>query len=126
MKTLQDFLDKIPDDDHQERLKHVIDWVSETFPDLALEIKWNQPMFTHNGTFIISFSASSQHFSVAPERQVLEEFRDKLTEAGYSHSKALFRIRWNQDVNYALLQEIIERSIEFKKGSKTFWAKWTE
>jgi hypothetical protein len=63
---------------------------------------------------------------VAPERQVLEEFRDKLTEAGYSHSKALFRIRWNQDVNYALLQEIIERSIEFKKGSKTFWAKWTE
>lgn len=83
-------------------------------------------MFTHNGTFIISFSASSQHFSVAPERQVLEEFRDKLTEAGYSHSKALFRIRWNQDVNYALLQEIIERSIEFKKGSKTFWAKWTE
>jgi len=126
MKTLQDFLDKIPDEDHQERLKHVIDWVSETFPDLALEIKWNQPMFTHNGTFIISFSASSQHFSVAPERQVLEEFRDKLTEAGYSHSKALFRIRWNQDVNYALLQEIIERSIEFKKGSKTFWAKWTE
>jgi hypothetical protein len=126
MKTLQDFLDKIPDEDHQERLKHVIDWVSETFPDLALEIKWSQPMFTHNGTFIISFSASSQHFSVAPERQVLEEFRDKLTEAGYSHSKALFRIRWNQDVNYALLQEIIERSIEFKKGSKTFWAKWTE
>lgn|SRR5690625_270457 len=123
MKTLQDYLAKIPNEDHQARLKHVIDWVLENFPEVRLEIKWNQPMIIHNGTFIISFSASSQHFSVAPERQVLDEFRDRLTEAGYSHSKALFRIQWTQDVDYALLEDIIERSVEFKKGSKTFWAK---
>ncbi|HEY4556630.1 MAG TPA: DUF1801 domain-containing protein [Enteractinococcus sp.] len=123
MKTLQDYLAKIPNEDHQARLKHVIDWVLENFPEVRLEIKWNQPMITHNGTFIISFSASSQHFSVAPERQVLDEFRDRLTEAGYSHSKALFRIQWTQDVDYALLEDIIERSVEFKKGSKAFWAK---
>lgn len=126
MKTLQDFLEKISGPDHRTRLEHVLEWVSETFPDLELEIKWNQPMFTHNGTFIIGFSASNKHFAVSPERQILEEFRDRLTEAGYSHSKALFRIKWDQDVNYALLEDIIERSIEFKKGSKTFWAQGTE
>ena len=122
MDTLQEYLETVPNDDHRTKLAHVIEWVTETFPDLKVEIKWNQPMMTHNGTFIISFSASSKHFSVAPEPLVLEEFRDKLTEAGYSHSKALFRILWKQDVNYPLMEEIIERSIEYKKGSKTFWA----
>ena len=123
METLQEYLETVPNEDNRAKLEQVIEWVTETFPDLKLEIKWNQPMMTHNGTFIISFSASSKHFSIAPELQVLEEFRDKLTDAGYSHSKALFRILWKQDVNYPLLEEIIERSIEFKKGSTTFWAK---
>ena len=122
MKTLQDVLDKIPNEEHQDRLKHVLDWVGETFPELELEIKWNQPMFTHNGTFILGFSHSSRHFSVSPERQILDEFRDRITEAGYSHSKALFRIMWTDDVNYSLLEDIINRSIQFKRGSKTFWA----
>ena len=123
METLQEYLDTIPNDENRAKLEQVIQWVTETYPDLQVEIKWNQPMMTHNGTFIISFSASSKHFSIAPELQVLEEFRDKLTEAGYSHSKALFRILWKQDVNYPLLEEIVERSIEYKKGSTTFWAK---
>ena len=123
MDTLQEYLETIPNDDHRTKLEHIIQWVSDTFPDLKVEIKWNQPLMTHNGTFIIGFSASSKHFSIAPEPQVLDEFRDKLTEARYSHSKALFRILWKQDFNYPLLEEIIERSIEYKKDSKTFWAK---
>jgi hypothetical protein len=122
MKTLQDVLNKIPNEDHQTRLKHVLDWVVDKYPELALEIKWNQPMFTHNGTFILGFSASSRHFSVAPEPKILEEFRNRIDEAGYSHTKALFRIVWTEDVHYELLEDLIERSIEFKKGSKTFWA----
>lgn len=122
MKTLQDFLDKVPNKDHQDRLNHVLGWILERFPELALEIKWNQPIFTHDGTFIIGFSASTNHYSVAPERKILDEFRDQLAETGYSHSKALFQIQWSQDVNYTLLADIILRSIEFKRGSKTFWA----
>jgi hypothetical protein len=122
MKTLQEFLETIPDEDHRARLEHVLEWIEENYPQLKLEIKWSQPMFTHDGTFIIGFSAASKHFSVSPERKVLDEFRDNLTEAGYSHSKALFRVQWNDEINYALLEDLLERSIEFKKGSKTFWA----
>ncbi len=123
METLQEYLDTIPEETNRTKLQEVITWVTERFPDLKVEIKWNQPLLTHNGTFTIGFSASSKHFAVAPEPLVLEEFREKLTEAGYSHSKAIFRILWKQDVNYPLLEEIVERSIEYKKGSKTFWAK---
>ena len=72
--------------------------------------------------WLLSFSASTNHFSVAPERKILDEFRDRLDEAGYSHSKALFRVQWTDEINYALFEDLIERSIEFKKGFKTFWA----
>jgi len=123
MKTLEEFLETIPDEVHRARLEHVLEWVEDNYPDLKLEIKWNQPMFTHDGTFILGFSASSKHFAVSPERQILDEFRDEIAEAGYSHSKALFRIRWTDEINYGLLEDLIDRSIEFKKGSKTFWAK---
>lgn len=122
MRTLQEFLNSIPDEDHRARLEHLAEWVTDNYPQLKLEIKWNQPMFTHDGTFILSFSASTNHFSVAPERKILDEFRDRLDEAGYSHSKALFRVQWTDEINYALFEDLIERSIEFKKGFKTFWA----
>ncbi len=122
MHTLDEFLDTIPDAEHRARLEHVLEWVAEQYPQLRLEIKWNQPMFTHDGTFILSFSASNNHFAVAPERQVLDEFRPGIAEAGYSHSKALFRVQWADDINYVLIEQLVERSIEFKRGSKTFWA----
>lgn len=122
METLEDYLDAIPDGEHRQILHGVIQWAIETFPELVVEIKWNQPMLTHHGTFIAGFSAASQHFSMAPERKILDDFRDALSEAKYSHSKALFRIRWDQPVDHTLLTAMLERSIEFKKGSKTFWA----
>lgn len=122
METLQEFLEKIPHEEHRSKLAGVIEWVETTFPEVETQIKWNQPMIILEGTFVISFSASQKHFAVAPERKILDEFRDELDVAGYSHSKALFRILWTQDVNYPLLEQIIKHSIEFKRGSKTFWA----
>lgn len=122
METLQDYLDTLTNTAHRERLGEVIRWALDQHAGFELEIKWNQPMITHDGTFIIAFSASSKHFSVAPERRILETFRDQLTSAGYAPSKALFRIQWTQEVNYPLLAEIIAASLEFKQGSTTFWA----
>lgn len=123
METLQDYLDTMPNADHRKRLEEVVQWALDRSPELELEIKWNHPMITHHGTFIIGFSTSSKHVSVSPEPQILETFRDQLTAAGYAPSKAIFRIQWTQEVNYPLLAEILAASLEFKQGSTTFWAK---
>ena len=103
-------------------MQRLIEWVATTFPDLHLEIKWNQPMVVHNGTFIIGFSAAAKYVSIAPETAILHEFLDRITVTGYGHTKMKFQIKWNQEIDYDLLSDIIERSIEFKKGSTTFWA----
>ena len=102
-------------------MEAIFNWISETFPELETTVKWNQPMYTHHGTFIIAFSKSKQHFSVAPEAKGMAEFTEQIEAAGYSQTNNLFRIKWTQDVNYALLKSIIQFNIEDKADCTTFW-----
>lgn len=122
METLQEYLETVPNEDHRKSLENLIGWVNSSYPELKLEFKWNQPMVLHNGTFIIAFSAASKFVSIAPETAILHEFLERITATGYGHTKMKFQIKWDEDIDYALLRDIIDRSIEFKKGSKTFWA----
>jgi len=122
MDTLRQYLATVPNEEHRESLESLIEWVTNSFPELKLEIKWNVPMMVNNGTFIIGFSAAAHYVSIAPETKVLYEFIERIKESGYGHTKMKFQIKWNQKIDYELLREIIERSIDFKKGSKTFWA----
>src|SRR5699024_2108486 len=123
MDTLQQYLATVSDEKHREAMESLIEWVANSFPELRLEIKWNQPMMIRNDTFIIAFSAAAHYVSIAPETTVLYEFLDRIKESGYGHTKMKFQITWDQKINYDLLRDIIERSIAFKKDSKTFWAR---
>ena len=57
-------------------------WVSHNFPEPELRIAWNQPMFTHHGTYIIGFSAASTHMAMAPERATMIRFVPVMRERG--------------------------------------------
>ena len=59
ISPLDEYLETIPDDDNRERMVDVLVWVGLTYPELELRIEWNQPMFTHHGTYIIGFSAGA-------------------------------------------------------------------
>ena len=47
IKTLDEFLATIPDDDNRERMADVVVWVGLTYPELELRIAWNQPRQCH-------------------------------------------------------------------------------
>lgn len=119
--ALNEFLQKIDHEAHRERTKEILSWTSKTFPQLKAEIKWNQPMFTDRGTYIIGFSLAKQHLAVAPEGVTIERFAAQITKTGYTHTKQLFRIGWNQKVDYQLLKEIIQFNIEDKADTTSFW-----
>ena len=74
IKTLDEYLETIPNDDNRARMVEVLDWVAQHYPELELRIAWNQPMFTHHGTYIIGFSAASMHVAMAPERATMIRF----------------------------------------------------
>lgn len=123
MDVFEDFLANIEDESHRARMIEIIDWVQQTFPELQKRFAWKQPMFTDHGTFIIGFSVATKHISVAPEGKSMDLFVTKIEKAGYTHGAKMFRIKFDQDINYDLLKEIIEFNIEDKKDCETFWRK---
>ena len=123
MEAFEEYLSKIENVVHRSRMREVLTWVKDTFPILAPKIAWNQPMFTDHGTFIIGFSAAKGHFAVSPEAQGIAAFSDDIAKAGYSQTSNLFRIKWDEPVDFPLLERIIRYKIEDKKDRTTFWRK---
>ncbi|MDI7742687.1 iron chaperone [Lysinibacillus fusiformis] len=123
MEELKGYLDKIDDPNHRERMEEIFSWILEKFPNLKPELKWNQPMFTDHGTFIMGFSTAKQHLSATPEEFGMAHFAEDIAQAGYSATKGLFRIKWNEPVNYELLEKMIKFNILDKADCATFWRK---
>ena len=123
MEDFLEFIEHINNGQQRARTQEVLEWVKSQFPNLEARIAWNQPMFTAHGTFIIGFSVSSKHLAVSPERAGMVRFTNEITKAGYSQSKMLFRIRWEEPVNYILLDQIIRFNCIDKAECKTFWRK---
>lgn len=121
IKDLDMYMETMDTKEKKDKFLGVINWIKKEFPKLKLEIKWNQPMFINDNTFIISLSALKNHFSIAPEFKTMELFKDKIDKAGYSQTKMLFRIKFNEEINFNLLKEIIDFNIEDKKGMTSFW-----
>lgn len=121
MKDFKDFLKSIKEAKKRERMEEILSHIKKEFPQLKEEIKWNQPMFTDHGTFIIAFSIAKEHIAVASEGVVISLFEKEIKKAGYSHTKELFRIKWTDQVDYNLLDKLIAYNIDDKKDMTKFW-----
>ncbi|NLN69692.1 MAG: iron chaperone [Chloroflexi bacterium] len=121
MRNSQAFLDGIDEPEKRERMEDILNYIKGEFPQLEEVFKWNQPMFTDHGTFIIDFSIAKGHIAVAPEAEVLRLFEHEIEEAGYSHTQELFRIKWTDKVDLDLLYKLITYNIEDKKDTTSFW-----
>ena len=118
-----DYLNKINDNPNKEKMISLLNWVNNNFKELAFKIAWNQPMFTHHETFIIGFSVSKNHISIAPEKKALSKFEKEITAKGYVLMNEIFKVSLNEDIDYELLEKIIKYNIENKKDVKSFWRK---
>lgn len=123
MKTFEAFLETVEKPEHREKLKSVIDQLLTDYPQLTLEIKWNQPMLLlkDNGTFILGFSKSKPHFAVAPEKYTRDYFEEEIKKAGYQTTKMFMKIKWTDEVNFDLIHKMIDKNIEDKQHSTKFW-----
>lgn len=109
------------EEEKREKIQSLFTWIHEEFPQLEPIIKWNQPMFTDHGTYIVGFSFSKKHVSVSPEVKPMLVFAEKIANAGYDQTKNIFRINWDQSIDYDLLKEIIASNIQEKKAYTKFW-----
>jgi uncharacterized protein len=123
MKVFEEYLTSLKTPEHRARMEEVFSWIKDTFPTLVPVIKWNQPMFTDHDTYIIGFSAAKNHMSVAPEQAGMNHVLEDIKQAGHDHTKELVRLKWNQPVDYPLLEKMIRFNILDKADCSTFWRK---
>lgn len=121
IKTLDEYLATIPNDDNRVRMVDVLVWVGLTYPELELRIAWNQPMFTHHGTYIIGFSAASKHMAMAPERATMIRFEPVMRERGTDFCTMFARQPWNKPFDYELLDAFIQLQLAEKQDITSFW-----
>ena len=121
ISTLDEYLATIPNDDNRARMVDVLVWVGLTYPELELRIAWNQPMFTHHGTYVIGFSAASKHMAMAPERATMIRFEPVMRERGTDFGTMLARQPWNKPFDYELLDAFIQHQLEEKQEVTSFW-----
>ena len=74
------------------KLEPIFEQIQKEFPNLTVELKWNQPMFIMNGTFIIGFSVAKNHISIAPEAVTMDIFTNDIKAANYEATNNLFKI----------------------------------
>ncbi|WP_315311427.1 DUF1801 domain-containing protein [uncultured Actinomyces sp.] len=118
IKTLDEYLETIPNDDNRARMVEVLNWVTECYPELELCIAWNQPMFTHHGTYIIGLSAASKHMAMAPERTTMIRSEPVMRERGTDFGKMFARQPWDKPFDYELLDAFIQHQLK-EKGDVT-------
>ena len=121
ISTLDEYLETIPNADNRARMVDVLVWVGLTYPELELRIAWNQPMFTHHGTYIIGFSAASKHMAMAPERATMIRFEPVMRERGTDFGTMFARQPWNKPFDYELLDAFIQHQLAAKKDITSFW-----
>lgn len=102
-------------------MRELLGWMVENHTELETRIAWNQPMFTHHGTFIVGFSASKAHVSGAVEDVVLERMRADFTAAGYKCLKRTVNFPLSKPLPFDLLNRAIAEQIELKKDVTSFW-----
>lgn len=121
IKTLDEYLETITNEDNRARMVDVVVWVGLTYPELELRITWNQPMFTHHGTYIIGFSAASKHMAMAPERATMIRFEPVMHERGTDFGTMFVHQPWNKSFDYELLDAFIQHQLAEKQGITSFW-----
>ena len=121
VEVFAEYLNKIDNPEHRARMEDVLAWVKRTFPNLTPVLKWNQPMFTDHGTFIIGFSVSKKHIAIAPEEAGMVRFAEEIEKRGHDHTKGIVRMPWDRPFDYDLLEKMIEFNITDKADCRTFW-----
>ncbi|ALS35623.1 uncharacterized protein YdhG (YjbR/CyaY superfamily) [Enterococcus rotai] len=121
MKDINEFFSSINEPEHRERLEELFEWTMKTYPQFSVVIKWNQPMFTDHGTFIIAYSTSKKHLSIAPETVTISTFKEDIEKSGYQHTDNIIKITWEQPIDYSLLKKIIDFNVQEKIDYTKFW-----
>lgn len=89
--------------------------------NLSILYAWNNPMIKYKETFICGITVAKEHMTLAFENPALEFFKERIESCGYGLNLKTFKIKYDQEIDMKLLEEMVLFSIELKKDTTGFW-----
>ena len=93
------------DEDVRDQLQSVRSVLQKELPDATEKISWSMPTYW-KGSNIIHFAASKKHIGLYPGPEAIEQFAEKLAQAGCTYSKGAARIPYSDELPLDLIAEI--------------------
>ncbi len=94
----------------QKTARSILASITENFPDAEVVIAWNNPMVKINGKYVFGLTVHSKHILIAPfNSEVIEQFRNRLTD--YSLNKKTIKVPIDWNVDGELIREMIEANL---------------
>ena len=121
LELFSEYIELIENKENRIKFVEVLEFVTKNFPHLETVFKWNQPMFTDHNTFIIAFSVTKNHINIAPERAAMIHFEETLSTKDVDTTKMLIQMKWTKDIDFTLIEDVINYNIFEKKDITSFW-----
>ena len=89
----------------REQLQSVRMAIRRGLPDAAEKISWSMPAYWQ-GVNLLNFAAQKKHIGLYPGPEAVEQFVERLTEAGCGFSKGTIRIPYSDSLPLQLISDI--------------------
>lgn len=114
---LDGYLDSLANPDVRATVGAVLESITRSFPDLQVVISWNQPMLKAGDSYVFGASGQTAHVLLAPwSAAVLDAFRPRLEDEGYTVNKKTFRVPGAWQVDHDLLRHMVAATLDDLAG----------
>lgn len=115
------YFEQVEDLENRQKVVSLYEQLVAIDPDLSILYAWNNPMIKYKESFNCGITVAKAHFTMAFDTEALEFFRERIIAAGYGLNLKTFKIKYNQEIDFDLLREMVLFSIELRRDAKGFW-----
>ena len=103
-ETIDDYI-LAQDESIRDQLRNVREVLQDELPNATEKISWSMPTYWmgHN---IIHFAAQKKHIGLYPGPEAVNQFSEKLDQAGCKYSKGAIQIPYSDELPLKLIAEI--------------------
>jgi len=103
-ETIDEYINA-QDNSIRDQLQNVREAIRDELPNATEKISWSMPTFWE-GHNIIHFAAAKKHIGLYPGPEAVEQFAERLEEAGCKYSKGSIQIPYSDELPLDLISAI--------------------
>lgn len=115
------YFDKVENSENRKKVEELYNQLVELDPNLHILYAWNNPMIKYKEAFNCGITVAKAHFTLAFDTEALEFFKERIIENNYGLNLKTFKIKYDQEIDFDLLKDMVLFSIALRQDAKGFW-----